>query len=402
MTRRLELKLAGAGDHAKRRILALDGGGVRGLLALGILEEIESSLRQRAGSADFKLCQYFDLIGGTSTGSIIATGLALGMSVAEITDLYVSLIPDIFKDKSGGIGFLAPRFKSGPLTKALGAAFRENTLASPNLQTGLALFCKRIDSGAAWSLTNNPRWKYYDSNKVFLLRDLVQASAAAPHFFEGVMLSLEEHDEDNAVAPNIKKPAKQDFFFIDGGVGGNNNPALELLTMVRDPAYGFEWPIGADQLYLLSIGTGYLRERYKARDFRAKPFFEQTVTALRGLMSDIGLQQIVTLQALSHTPRRWYINSEKLDQPSAPYLTPTPICHFQRMDARIERPQPGGQRPEHAEALLRRALTEAEYLRLADMTCALPSNIGLLQDIGRQAGQSYLQDVSPPVGFDPW
>jgi hypothetical protein len=51
---------------------------------------------------------------------------------------------------------------------------------------------------------------------------------------------------------------------------------------------------------------------------------------------------------------------------------------------------------------LRRALTEAEYLRLADMTCALPSNIGLLQDIGRQAGQSYLQDVSPPVGFDPW
>lgn len=400
MTRRLELKLGG-GD-AKRRILALDGGGVRGLLTLGILGELESDLRQRAGSADFKLCQYFDLIGGTSTGSIIATGLALGMTVEEITELYVSLLPDIFKDKGGGIGVFAPRFKSGPLTKALGGAFRENTLASPNLQTGLAIFCKRIDSGAAWSLTNNPRWKYYDSNKVFLLRDLVQASAAAPHYFEGVMLSLEEHDEDNAVAPNPKKPAKQDFFFIDGGVGGANMPALEMLTMVRDPAYGFEWRLGPDNLYVASIGTGYLRERHKARDFRAKPFFEQTVMALRGLINDVALQQIATLQALSHSPKRWYINGEKLDQPSAPYLTNEPICWFQRMDARIEPPQPGGLRPEHAEALLRRALTAAEYDRLADMTCALALNTRLLQDIGREAGRMYLQDAAPPATFDFW
>lgn len=378
-------------------MLCLDGGGVRGLLTLGILEELEMELRQRAGRPDYRLCDYFDLIGGTSTGSIIATGLALGMSVAELSALYKVLIPKIFKEiPGGGVGFFAPKFKSGPLTRALGDYFGDSTLASPKLQTALALFCKRIDSGAAWTLVNNPRWKYYDSNKVFLLRDLVQASAAAPHFFEGVMLSLEERDDDGA------KVGKQDYFFIDGGVGGNNNPTLEMMMTLRDPAYGFDWPIGAERLYVLSLGTGFLRERYKAKEYRSKPFFEQTVNALRGLISDVGLQQLAVMQALSACQERWHINYEKLDQPSAPYLCAAPICQFQRMDARIEPPPQGGARPEHAETLLGKPLSATEYKRLADITNALDANTAMLNEIGRQAGQHYLQTAPPPVSFDPW
>lgn len=395
MTRRLELKMTKPAPH--RRVLALDGGGVRGLLTLGILEELEMELRHRSGRPDYKLCEYFDLIGGTSTGSIIATGLALGMSVADISALYKILIPQIFKEAPGsGLGFLAPKFKSGPLTKALGEAFGENTLASPKLETALAVFCKRIDSGAAWTLTNNPRWKYYDSNKVFLLRDLVQASAAAPHFFEGVMLSLEERDEDG------RKAGKQDYFFIDGGVGGNNNPTLEMLMTLRDPAYGFDWELGADKLYVLSLGTGYLRERFKAKDYRSKPFFEQTVTALRGLISDIGLQQIAMAQAMAQVQERWYINGEKLNQPTAPYLVAAPVCQYQRMDARIEAPPAGGARAEHAESLLRRPLSAAEYKRLGEITNALDANTNLLNEIGREAGQHYLKVAPPPPQFNPW
>jgi uncharacterized protein len=399
MTRKLETKLAGPAPT--RRVLALDGGGVRGLLTLGILEELEMELRQRAGRSDYRLCEYFDLIGGTSTGSIIATGLALGMSVAEISALYKLLVPVIFKDPAMIGGVWTPRFKSGPLTKALGGAFGFNSLASPNLRTGLALFCKRMDSGAAWALTNNPRWKYYDSNKVFMLRDLVQASAAAPHFFEGVMLSLQEHDEDNPGATQASRPPKQDFFFVDGGVSGNNNPTLEMLMLVRDPAYGFGWSLGASQLYVLSLGTGYLRERHKAKEYRQKPFFEQTVNALRGMINDVGLQQIATVQALSDSQVRWMINSEKLDQAAAPYLTSSAICQYQRMDARIEAPPPGGARPEHAASLMGRALSETEYYRLADITCGLDANAALLNEIGRQAGQHYLRVAPPLAVFDP-
>ncbi|MFM7550941.1 MAG: patatin-like phospholipase family protein [Cyanobacteriota bacterium] len=60
-----------------KRVLALDGGGVRGILTLGFLERIEWLLRQRhGGDPAFRLCDYFDLIAGTSTGSIIAALLA--------------------------------------------------------------------------------------------------------------------------------------------------------------------------------------------------------------------------------------------------------------------------------------------------------------------------------------
>jgi patatin-like phospholipase/acyl hydrolase len=61
-------------DGKPKRILALDGGGLRGILSLGILEKIEGLLRERHGAGnDFRLCHYFDLIAGTSTGAIIAS-----------------------------------------------------------------------------------------------------------------------------------------------------------------------------------------------------------------------------------------------------------------------------------------------------------------------------------------
>lgn len=74
-----------------KRILALDGGGIRGILTLEYLAAIETQLRERYKNNDLLLCDYFDLIGGTSTGSIIAAGLALGFSVDELFS-FLSLI----------------------------------------------------------------------------------------------------------------------------------------------------------------------------------------------------------------------------------------------------------------------------------------------------------------------
>ena len=72
-------------DVGPKRMLALDGGGVRGILTLQYLKRVEDILRKRAGNdQNFRLSQYFDLIGGTSTGSIIATGLALGWTVEKL------------------------------------------------------------------------------------------------------------------------------------------------------------------------------------------------------------------------------------------------------------------------------------------------------------------------------
>ena len=80
-----------------KRILSLDGGGARGLLSLGILAQLERHLGERSGDpANFRLAHYFDLIGGTSTGAIIATTLALEWKVREVVDLYFKLLPAIF------------------------------------------------------------------------------------------------------------------------------------------------------------------------------------------------------------------------------------------------------------------------------------------------------------------
>src|SRR5262245_41196962 len=82
-----------------KRILALDVGGLRGVLTVAFLKRIEDILRQQAGGGDpnFRLCDYYDLIGGTSTGSIIAAGLALGMSVDEIHKHYFDLGENVFQ-----------------------------------------------------------------------------------------------------------------------------------------------------------------------------------------------------------------------------------------------------------------------------------------------------------------
>jgi len=64
-----------------RRIWALDGGGIRGVITLGILERIEALVTKKSGKENF--CDYFDYIAGTSTGAIIAAELARGMSVTQ-------------------------------------------------------------------------------------------------------------------------------------------------------------------------------------------------------------------------------------------------------------------------------------------------------------------------------
>ena len=83
-------------EPGRKRILSIDGGGVRGVLALGFLERLETLLAEAAGRP-VRLCDHFDLIGGTSTGAILATALALGYSAADIRSFYLRLGPLVFR-----------------------------------------------------------------------------------------------------------------------------------------------------------------------------------------------------------------------------------------------------------------------------------------------------------------
>ena len=84
-----------------KRILALDGGGIRGIITLEILARIETLLREQSGrQGDFVLADYFDFIAGTSTGAIIGTALALGMTVTDIRSFYLDTGREMFEQAS--------------------------------------------------------------------------------------------------------------------------------------------------------------------------------------------------------------------------------------------------------------------------------------------------------------
>src|SRR5262245_24313873 len=93
-----------------RKMLALDGGGIRGVLTLQILKAMETQLGVK------RLCDYFDYIAGTSTGAIIASGLAIGKSVDELIDFYRTTGTAMF-EKTRYLERLNSLYRNGPLEK---------------------------------------------------------------------------------------------------------------------------------------------------------------------------------------------------------------------------------------------------------------------------------------------
>ena len=292
-------------DPGAKRILALDGGGVRGILTLQYLKRVEDILRKRAGNnLDFRLSQYFDLIGGTSTGSIIATGLALGWTVEKLETLYNQLSEQVFQRSIWRQGILQAKFPRTPLMKTLTAQFGDRTLGSDDLQTGLMIMTKRLDSGSPWPLMNNPNGRYFDpradkgtamSNKDFLLREIVRASTAAPHYF-------------NPERVRIGKGAEGAF--VDGGVSPHNNPALQLLLMATTKGFGLTWAMGADQLLLVSVGTGAQEIRRAANEIMGMSSAQVSFQALTSLMNDCDAMNQTILQWMSRSPTAWKIDRE--------------------------------------------------------------------------------------------
>ncbi len=234
----------------KRRLLALDGGGIRGILSLGILAEIESQLRERSGRGeDFRLSDFFDYVAGTSTGAIIAASLALGKSVAELTDFYKTLGPKIF-DKTFLLKRLKNLYKKGPLEDQLQETFGETTdLGSPDLRSLLLVVTRNVTTDSPWPLSNNPLARYNDRsrpdcNLQIPLWQLVRASTAAPIFFPPEVIQWDEDDPEKT------------FVFVDGGITPYNNPAFLLFRMATAPPFKLAWPTGEDKLMLVSVGTG--------------------------------------------------------------------------------------------------------------------------------------------------
>jgi len=313
-----------------KRILALDGGGVRGAITVAFLEKIEKILQEQHGTPEPpRLCDHFDLIGGTSTGAIIGTALALGLSTSQIKDFYFHLAPRVFRHRRLRLWLIQTMFDARSLKEEIASIIGDRPLETTDLQTHLAIITKRMDTGSAWIVTNNKKSKFwkdppdgsYIGNRHYRLVDLVRASTAAPYYFAPHEIEIVQGEP-----PGL---------FVDGGVSPHNNPALALFQVATIPAYGFGWSTGANELHITSIGTGTWRSRLGALKALRMPAVGLAIEALKSMSSDSSSQVLTMMQVLGHTDTPWTINSEIGDLRGV-LLPSEPLFTFHRYDVQLE------------------------------------------------------------------
>ena len=216
-------------------VLAVDGGGIRGLIPAMVLADLERR-------ADKPTCELFDLIAGTSTGGIIALGLTVPgedgkprWTANDLVGFYLSEGPRIFEHSIGreletGLGLLDEKFNARPLEETLATYFGEAMLSQAVTDVLVT----------SYDLENRQPF-FFKSHRAkdvpehdWLMRVAARATSAAPTYFE----------PEHLVADGAE------FALCDGGVFANN-PAMCAYAEVRR-----DHP--SAKVRIVSLGTGQL------------------------------------------------------------------------------------------------------------------------------------------------
>jgi hypothetical protein len=351
---------------------------------LGIIKQIEDELRTRHGNdPSFRLCHYFDLIAGTSTGAIIAATLAIGWSVDEITKKYFELGSRVFKRSLLRQGLFRAKYDEERLIEELKAVYgADTTLGSDTVRTGLLIMVKRLDSGSAWPVSNNPRGKYFRSrpggtigNGDYKLWQAVRASTAAPDYFDPERITI-------AQLPN-HPPIYGDF--VDGGVSPFNNPALQAFMYATIGGYQIGWNTGKDNILLVSLGTGASDPVVRKSEVAAAQAFR----ALLSLMDDCAALQEMLLQWLSQSPTARSIDRE-VGSLGDDLLGGTPLLSYLRYNVELSAPPLADLLGPDAIAIPIENLTAMDA----------PENMQMLHQIGLAAGKRHVVAAHFPAAFD--
>ena len=229
-----------------KKILTIDGGGIRGTFPAAFLANLEKDL-------EYPIGRYFDLISGTSTGGIIAIGLALGLTASDILKLYEEKGPAIFAQTRSGIpGWLSRHFRNGrwlvwgskysaePLRSALVGVLGERRLGEAQTRLMIPAWHPKTQGVYIFKTAHHLRLQ---TDYKELAVDAAMATAAAPTFFR-------QHITANDVG------------LVDGGLWANNPIGIAVVEAISTLGWR------ADQLKVLSIGClediKVVREAYGA------------------------------------------------------------------------------------------------------------------------------------------
>jgi len=255
-----------------KRILSIDGGGIRGTFPAAFLASLEDDLDEPIG-------RYFDLIAGTSTGGIIAIGLALGFRASEILDLYEKQGPAIFSQSADGFaGWLArrmratkrcvwgPKYDASGLKAALSSILEERRIGEAQTRLMVPAWHATAQQVYIYKTAHHERLRtdYKD-----LALDAAMATAAAPTYFREYLTG-------------------RDVGLVDGGIWANNPTGIAVAEGI-----GLGWSPG--EIKVLSLGC--LEEVTTMRDAYGAA---RLVPKLAGLFmggqshGSIGLAKILT------------------------------------------------------------------------------------------------------------
>lgn len=225
------MTLAAPPEDPIRRILCIDGGGIMGTQPASFLAALEEDLDRPIG-------EYFDLIAGTSTGGIIAIGLAMGLRAKDLLDLYVNRGPHIFGQAGNSLlarageiwrGFrhaAAPKHDAELLRTELTAVLGERKIGHAKTRLLVPAWDADLRSVYIYKTAHHPRLKT-DYRKFAL--DAAMATAAAPTYFK-------------------RHRTADDVGLLDGGTWCNNPIALAVVEAITL----LSWP--ANSLRVLSLG----------------------------------------------------------------------------------------------------------------------------------------------------
>ncbi|MTI42484.1 patatin-like phospholipase/acyl hydrolase [Roseibium hamelinense] len=238
----------------KRFILSIDGGGIRGLIPLRVLESLESRLAQRAIKEPMH--KHFDLMCGTSTGGLIVAGLAApkpggekgeaAATIKELRDFYELEARDIFTYSLGkrlARAFINPfnlfdeTYDARPLERLLKERFGWTSMASA--LTKIVLTSYDIEQRKAVFMTNGLEENGSRPNDYYFWQ-AVRATTAAPSYFEPARVENLSTGKEEAM--------------VDGGVF-MNDPAMAAYLEARKLGFSSEDTV------IISLGTGQSQKR---------------------------------------------------------------------------------------------------------------------------------------------
>jgi len=262
----------------KKVILSIDGGGIRGIIPGQILLHTEKLLQEVSGDSDRRIADHFDLIAGTSTGGILSCAYLIPdedgrpkYKAPDVVNIYFERGQEIFTNtlmhriKSLG-GVLDEKYPADGLEKALSDYFGDtklNELLKPTLITAYDIRRRRAKFFTQHD-AHQPASNFY-------VRDITRATASAPGYFQ---------------VANIRSMDKKYYPLIDGGVFANN-PAMCAYAEVRKTSKRENNTVGAAEMAMLSLGTGYARNSFKHKDAQHWGLAEWMVPLVDIMMSGV-------------------------------------------------------------------------------------------------------------------